>query len=95
MISHRDPDPPVVFIGAEPDRRAPSVLRARARLVAETGTEVTLKLSDRDWRNVNLAVRNVGNHVVALAPCSRLLVQLEVGSARMTPSIERPMSSFV
>ena len=60
------------------------------------GAEVHLSIPDneRRWRGANLEVRYRGRHLDALGVL-KPFVLLEVGSARVTPSLERDCTSFV
>lgn len=49
---------------------------------------------DRSWRSASIRVTYQGHHLAELAGL-RPFVLLEVGSARVTPSVERDLTSFV
>jgi hypothetical protein len=58
----------------------------------------TVKLGnvvDASFRSANLQVDYPGKHVASLTTVLRPFVLLEVGSARVTPFVERDMTSFV
>ena len=60
------------------------------------GAEVALdeEFSDALWRNAGIRVVYPGKHLADLEPM-RPFVLLEVGNARVTPYVERDLSSFV
>ena len=60
------------------------------------GAEVSLdaEFSDGLWRNAGIRVAYLGKHLADLEPM-RPFVLLEVGNARVTPYVERDLSSFV
>lgn len=60
------------------------------------GAEIHLSVPDneRRWRGANLEVRYEGRHLDGLGVL-RPFVLLEVGSARVTPSLERDCTSFI
>jgi hypothetical protein len=61
------------------------------------GAEVTESVSLRDpqWRSAVFLVRYRGRFTGALPESVRPFVQLEVGSARVTPGVEKSISSWV
>ena len=65
-------------------------------LLRVPGAEVHLSVPDneRRWRGANLEVRYQGRHLDALGVL-KPFVLLEVGSARVTPSLERDCTSFI
>lgn len=67
-----------------------------AALLDVPGTRVSLDRDavDRSWRSAGLRVTYPGHHLAALGAL-RPFVLLEVGSARVTPFVERDMTSFV
>lgn len=69
--------------------------RLPARIDAP-GLEATLELDavDRAWRNANVRLTYPGRHLSDLG-LLKPFVLLEIGSARVTPSVERDMTSFV
>lgn len=59
------------------------------------GAELVLEDGDHiQWRSANLRVEYPGVHLGELSPL-RPFVLLEIGSARVTPFVERPITSFV
>lgn len=69
---------------------------ALTRLVAVPGATVSLgTIGDATWRSANLQVDYPSAHRESLPPVLRPFVLLEVGSARVTPSVPRDMTSFV
>lgn len=50
---------------------------------------------DKHWRSVNVRVAYPGQHLTDLDQILRPFVVLEIGSARVTPSVPCDMSSFV
>jgi hypothetical protein len=67
------------------------------RLVRVPGATVELDLDsiDKAWRGANLRVVYPGRHLGDLQGVLSPFVRLEVGSARVTPFLERDLSSFV
>lgn len=65
-------------------------------LLVVPGAEVSLDPDtiDKSWRGANLRVSYPGRHLADLGVMSRF-VRLEVGSARVTPFVQRDMTSFV
>lgn len=63
--------------------------------LAVPGAKVFLADNDATFRGANLRVDYPGKHQATLASVLRPFVLLEVGSARVTPSVARDMSSFV
>ncbi len=57
-------------------------------------THLTVPDTERHWRGANLEVHYQGRHLEALGVL-RPFVLLEVGSARVTPSLERDCTSFI
>lgn len=70
---------------------------ALARLLTVPGATVELDLDnvDKKWRGANLRVRYPGHHLGDLQGVLAPFVRLEVGSARVTPFVERDLTSFV
>jgi hypothetical protein len=70
---------------------------ALARLLTVPGATVELDLDsiDRKWRGANLRVLYPGRHLGDLQGVLSPFVRLEVGSARVTPFVERDLTSFV
>lgn len=69
---------------------------ALADLLSVAGARVSLgSIADASFRSANLQVDYPGNHRSSLASVLRPFVLLEIGSARVTPFVERDMSSFV
>ncbi len=68
-----------------------------ARAIRVPGANVTrdAESSDAEQRSANFRVAYPGLHLSDLAPPMRPYVLLEVGNARVTPSVERGMTSFV
>lgn len=65
--------------------------------VAIPGAVATLdpELVDKHWRGANIKVSYPGKHLTDLDQMLKPFVLLEVGSARVTPSVPCDMSSFV
>jgi hypothetical protein len=57
--------------------------------------ELDLDSVDKAWRSANLRVAYPGRHLGDLHGVLSPFVRLEVGSARVTPFVERDLSSFV
>ena len=72
-------------------------LRALGERLHVPGAEVSElpELRDRSWRNAVFAVRYPSRASDALPEAVRPFIQLEVGSARVTPAEDRPISSWV
>lgn len=68
---------------------------ASALVVPGALVEELEHLRDRHWRNIVYAVRYPSQLAGQLPPAVRPFVQLEVGSARVTPGSIRPMTSWV
>jgi hypothetical protein len=70
---------------------------ALASAIRVPGASVTKEAVNADWaqRNANFRVEYPGLHLAQLPPPMRPYVLLEVGNARVTPSVARGMSSFV
>ena len=64
-------------------------------LIPGADVEELPDLRDRSWRNAVFAVRYPGRAADVLPEGIRPFVQLEVGSARVTPGAERPITSWV
>ncbi len=64
-------------------------------LIPGADVEELSDLRDRSWRNAVFAIRYPGRVADVLPEGVRPFVQLEVGSARVTPGAERPISSWV
>lgn len=52
-------------------------------------------LIDDRWRSVNVRVNYAGNHLGSLSAVLRPFVLLEIGRARVTPSLDCDMTAFV
>lgn len=72
-------------------------LRAMAAAITVPGAAVSLEddLIDERWRSVNVRVAYPGKHLDSLSAVLRPFVLLEIGSARVTPSVACDMSAFV
>lgn len=72
-------------------------LRALAGAVVVPGAAVSLDpdLVDELWRSVNIRAVYPGKHLESLNAVLKPFVLLEVGSARVTPSVSCDMTSFV
>lgn len=80
--------------GATAERKAH--FEALAGLVAVAGAKVSPgTIVDETWRSATLQVDYPSAHRASLPPVLRPFVLLEVGSARVTPSVARDMTSFV
>lgn len=66
-------------------------------VVSIPGAETSLvpDSADEDWFGAHLRVSYPGKHLDDLPDVMRPFVRLEVGSARVTPAVQRDMSSFV
>jgi hypothetical protein len=69
--------------------------QALASLLSVPGAKVKLGDTDANFRSANLQVDYPGKHQASLASVLRPFVLLEIGSARVTPSVDRHMTSFV
>jgi hypothetical protein len=69
--------------------------QALAGLLSVAGAKVKLGDADANFRSANLQVDYPGQHLASLASVLRPFVLLEIGSARVTPSVDRDMTSFV
>ena len=69
--------------------------QALASLLSVPGAKVKLGDTDANFRSANLQVDYPGKHQVSLASVLRPFVLLEIGSARVTPSVDRDLTSFV
>jgi len=69
-------------------------LEARLEVPGATVEEL-VPLRDRSWRTAVFAVRYSSSFSGRLPPAMRPFVQLEIGSARVTPGEERRLSSWV
>jgi len=80
--------------GITAERRA--YFETLVRLLEVPGGEPSLvdELADRSWRSAGIRVTYPSRHLSDLGPL-RPFVLLEVGSARVTPYVERDLSSFV
>ena len=93
-------DLPLVIDWTRESTRATAARRAYfealARLLDVPGTEVALgvPVDGQRWTAANLEVRYPGRHLDALGILKPFVV-LEVGSARVTPFVERDLTSFV
>jgi hypothetical protein len=72
-------------------------LRALVAAIRVPGAEVNLAedLVDEFWRSVNIQVAYPAKHLERLSGVLKPFVLLEVGSARVTPSVGCDMSAFV
>lgn len=72
-------------------------LRALANAVFVPGAAVSLDpdLVDEHWRSVNIRAVYPGKHLESLNGVLKPFVLLEIGSARVTPSVSCDMTSFV
>lgn len=91
--------PPVIDWTRESTRATTArraYFKALARLLDVPGTAVTLSVpaDEQRWTGANLEVRYPGRHLDALGILKPFVV-LEVGSARVTPFLERDLTSFV
>ncbi len=68
---------------------------ALSRVLSVPGAQVKLGDTDATFRSANLQVDYPGKHHAALTSALRPFVLLEVGSARVTPAVDRDMTSFV
>lgn len=66
-----------------------------ASLLVVPHTTVALDAVDEAWRRANVRVTYPGKHLGDLGGILRPFVLLEIGSARVTPSVARDMTSFV
>lgn len=64
-------------------------------VIPRADVEELSDLRDRSWRYAVFAIRYPGRAADVLPEGIRPFVQLEVGSARVTPGAERPISSWV
>lgn len=69
--------------------------QALASLLSVPGAKVKLGDTEANFRSANLQVDYPGKHQASLSSVLRPFVLLEIGSARVTPSVDRDMTSFV
>jgi hypothetical protein len=79
---------------ATAERRAYFTRLAELLLVSGAAVDLDPVAVDPTWRNVNFRVAYPGLHLTELGVMSPF-VRLEVGIARVTPFVERDMTSFV
>jgi hypothetical protein len=72
-------------------------LRAIAGAIDVPGAVVKIDpdLADEHWRSVNVRASYPGKHLESLSGVLKPFVLLEIGSARVTPSVACDMTSFV
>ena len=77
-------------------RQRRSYFETLADLLQVAGAEILLSVPDneRRWTSANLHVRYPGRNIDSLSGLTPFVL-LEVGSARVTPSLERDLTSFV
>lgn len=81
--------------GAQATSNRKNHFEALTETLVVPGAELVLEDGDHiQWRSVNVRVEYPGVHLGELDPL-RPFVLLEIGSARVTPFVERPISSFV
>ncbi len=77
------------------DRKAFFAALSKVLLVSDAKVSEDPGFEDRSHRSAQFRVTYPGKHRAALAQTMKPFVLLEVGSARVTPFVERDMTSFV
>ena len=82
--------------GAKATRERREFFEALPAFVKVPGADVVLgEVIDKSWRAADVRVHYPGKHLADLGSVMKPFVLLEVGSARVTPAVERDMTSFV